>query len=52
MFFIAAGIYLFDVVVYVLFASGTEQPWNKPKEEDTQMVEVKPPSAQSVEKVQ
>ena len=27
MFFIAAGVYVFGVVVYAILASGTKQPW-------------------------
>lgn len=34
-FFIAAGIYFFDVIIYVIFASGEEQSWNRPKKGDS-----------------
>jgi len=33
-FFIAAGIYLIDVIFYGLFAKGVEQPWNRIKESE------------------
>jgi len=28
-FFLAAAVYVFDVIFYVIFASATEQPWNR-----------------------
>ncbi|CAG7832457.1 unnamed protein product [Allacma fusca] len=32
-FFLASGIYFLDNLIYVIFVSGQEQPWNRPPEE-------------------
>lgn len=32
-FYIAGGVYLFGFLVFVIFAEGTEQSWNRPSTE-------------------
>ena len=41
MFFICGGIYAFGCLVYVLLASGDEQPWAKTHAENDMVIDVK-----------